>query len=167
MIKGLETDSPDPKLKEKLKIFSQFIGNWIIDSIWYLPENVVVKGKGEVSFGWILFGTAIQDVWKGDAINPPPNFPQNGFGTTIRFYDVSIDACKCIWIAPKINVIQIFIAKKIGSEIVLEGKNNKNEPEKWIYSKITSQSFNWSAERSIDGGVSWLLEQKIFAKRTK
>jgi len=34
MIKGLGADGPDPKLKEKLMLFGQFVGDWEIQSEW-------------------------------------------------------------------------------------------------------------------------------------
>ncbi len=165
MIKNLLSEKPDTKLKENLILFGQFIGNWRIHSTWFLSDNKQVEGEGEVSFGWILYGTAIQDVWTGKAINPPPNFPEVGFGTTIRVFNSKIDAWNCIWISPLSPVVATFIAKKKGKEIVLEGINERNQPENWIYSNITSNSFDWRAESSVDGGKTWILEQIIKAKR--
>jgi hypothetical protein len=62
-IKGLVANGPDPILKEKLMLFGQFIGNWdIIEARYVQPDGTWVNMKGEVHFGWILGGTAIQDV---------------------------------------------------------------------------------------------------------
>ena len=165
MITNLYAGGVAPDFQQKLQLFSQFIGDWNIHSTWFLPHNVIVEGAGQVSFGWILYGTAIQDVWTGEAINPPEKFPKKGFGTTIRIYDDNIKAWKCIWIAPYSSVVMTFIARQKGDEIVLEGTNAKGNLENWIYSNITANSFEWRAEISVDKGLTWNLDQKIFAKK--
>jgi hypothetical protein len=166
MIKGLEADRPDPELKEKLMLFGQFIGDWEIESQWFLPNGVTPTGKGEIHFGWILNGTAIQDVFSGEIENPPPDFPSTGFGTTIRFYDPSIDALRIIWIAPIGSVIQTFVARADGEEIILAGRTVDGKfPEHWILSEITPISFHWRSVESYDDGKTWQITQKIFAQR--
>ena len=167
MIKNLEVNECAIQLREKLHLFGQFIGNWDLHSTWFLSQNTQVKGFGEVSFGWILYGTAIQDVWTGEAINPPKNFPQKGFGTTIRYFDVLKSEWTCIWIDPVSLVTSIFKAYQKGNEIILEGMNKKGELENWIFSNISKTSFNWRAELSKDNGKNWFIEQKIQAQRNE
>ena len=165
-IKGLVTESPNPELREKLMLFGQFIGDWEIESEWYLPDGSIPKGKGEIHFGWILNGTAIQDIWSGRVDNPPPGFPSEGFGTTIRFYDPKIDALRIIWIAPVGSIVQTFEARSVGEEIVLEGKTPDGKyPERWILSEIRSQSFSWRSVESHDDGKTWQVTQKVWARR--
>ena len=164
MIKLLLADGPDKELKAKLQ-FGQFIGNWQIHSTWYLKNGIQFEGEGEVSFRWILYGTAIQDVWTGDPINPPKGFPKKVFVTTIRYYDKTIDAWKCIWIAPASTITSVFIARKKGEKIVLEGTNKEENKENWIYSKINPESFDWRAEISKDNRKTWDVEQIIKSVR--
>jgi len=147
-------------------LFGQFVGDWEITSEWYLPDGSMPKGRGEIHFGWILNGTAIQDVWSGRVENPPPGFPSTGFGTTIRFYDPKVDALRIVWIAPVGSVVQTFVAQQVGDEIVLEGETPDGKyPERWILSQITPQSFHWRSVESHDNGKTWLLTQKILARR--
>ena len=168
LIEALSADGPDPKLKEKLMLFGQFVGDWEIESEWYLPDGLTPKGLGEIHFGWILNGTAIEDVWSGRVENPPPGFPSSGFVMTIRFYDPKVDAVQIISIAPAEGVIQIFVARQVGDEIVLEGKTaNAQFPERWIFSEITPDSFHWRAAESHDDEKTWSLTQKIFARRIR
>jgi hypothetical protein len=82
-IKGLGADGPDPNLKEKLMLFGQFVGDWdIIEARYTQADGTEVKVKGEVHFGWILGGTAVQDVWMGCREGSQKVIL---FGTTIRF----------------------------------------------------------------------------------
>ncbi len=166
MLAGLVTHSPDLKLKEKLMLFGQFVGDWEIESEWYLPDGLIPKGMGEIHFGWILNGTAIQDVWSGRVDDPPPGFPSTGFGTTIRFYDPKIDALRIIWIAPVGSIVQTFVARPVGDEIVLEGRTVDDKyPERWILSEITPNSFHWRSVESYDEGITWQVTQKVWAHR--
>ena len=59
-------DGPNADLREKLMLFGQFVGDWeIVEARYWQVDGTEVKMKGEVHFGWILGGTAIQDVWMG------------------------------------------------------------------------------------------------------
>jgi len=167
IIKGLGADGPDPNLKDKLMLFGQLVGDWEIESQWFLPDGVTPVGKGEIHFRWILNGTAIQDVFSGRVENPPPGFPSTGIGTTIRFYDPKIDAWRVTWIVPSGSVIQNFVAQAVGDEIILEGKTVDGKyPERWILSEITAHSFEWRAVESHDNEKTWQITQKISARRT-
>jgi hypothetical protein len=152
----LGADGPDPELRDKLMLFGQFVGDWkIIEARYAQVDGSEVRMEGEVHFGWILAGKAIQDVWIGH---------QKGsekcvlFGTTIRFYDKKIDAWRSTWISPIKGLVKAFIARKVGDQIVLLGKTEKEYAEKWIFSEITPISFRWHSEETHD---SWLLTEEM------
>jgi hypothetical protein len=70
-----------------------------------------LTARGEPSFGWILDGTAIQDIWRVP-IDPMERSRQLAFyGTTIRFYDLRIEAWRSAWIDPMNGRIQRFIGR--------------------------------------------------------
>jgi len=163
IIKGLPADAPDPDLKEKLMLFGQFIGDWeIVEARYTQADGAEVKMKGEVHFGWILGGKAVQDIWMGY---------QEGtqkmvlFGTTIRFYDPKIDAWRSTWLSPLKGLVQTFIARKVKDEIVLEEQTMEEDPEKWIFSEITPTSFRWHSEGTHDGGKTWLLTEEMHIRK--
>jgi len=62
-IGGLESNGPDPALKEKLDLFGQFVGDWEFDMVLLRPDGTRPKGDGHWHFGEVLQGRAIQDVW--------------------------------------------------------------------------------------------------------
>ncbi|MGA3289298.1 MAG: hypothetical protein ABSD42_03545 [Candidatus Bathyarchaeia archaeon] len=158
-IKGLGADGPDLPLKEKLMLFGQFIGDWdIVEAQYIQADGTWVKMKGEVHFGWILGGTAIQDVWMGCKEGSQK---MTLFGTTIRFYDPKIDAWRSTWLSPIKGLVQTFIALKVDDEIVLELQNTDGYPEKWLFSEITPQSFRWHSEETHDDGKTWLLTEEM------
>lgn len=162
-IKGLIADAPDPELKEKLMLFGQFIGDWKIDAQYIRSDGSRLEGKGEVHFGWVLDGRAIQDVWIKHEEGPPSDVSA---GTTIRFYDPKIDAWQCVWIAPPGGTVRTFLARQIGNEIVLEGTTSEGRPERWIYSEITPRSFHWRTVESYDSRKTWKLTEEMSVQRT-
>jgi hypothetical protein len=168
LIKGLGANGPDPALKKKLMLFGRFVGDWdIVDARYLQADGTWVKMKGEVHFGWILGGTAIQDVWMGCMEGSKKMIM---FGTTIRFYDSKIDAWRSTWLSPLKGLVQTFIGHEVNGEIVLEHKTAEGYPEKWIFSQITPRSFRWHSEETHDEGKTWLLTeemhiQKVNAKR--
>ncbi len=161
-IKGLAASEPDPKLKDKLMLFGQFIGGWDIKARYIQPDGIWVNMRGEVHFRWILNGTAIQDVWLGRREDSKDMVV---FGTTVRFYDPKIDAWRSTWISPLKGLVQLFIGRKINDEIVLELQNTNGYPENWIFSEITNKSFRWRAEETHDKGKTWLLTEEMHMKR--
>ena len=163
-IKILEANGPNAILKDKMMLFGQFIGDWdIINAQYVEADGSWVKMKGEVHFGWILEGTAIQDVWMGCREGATK---MTMFGTTIRFYDPKIEAWRSTWLSPLKGLVQTFIGHEVNGEIVLEHKNEEGYPEKWIFSQITPQSFRWHAEETHDEGKTWILTEEMQMQKT-
>ncbi len=132
-IEGLAAEGPDPKFADKLMLFGQFIGDWdIVKARYVQADGTWVQMRGQVHFGWILNGSAIQDVWMGC---PEGQDKMVLFGTTIRFYDSKIDAWRSTWLSPLKGLVQMFIGRKVKDEIVLELQNS-DIPEKWIFLKL-------------------------------
>lgn len=163
IIEGLAAEGPNPELKDKLMLFGQFVGDWdVVEARYPQPDGTEIQRRGEIHFGWILDGRAVQDVWMTHEENPPRVVP---VGTTIRFYDPKIDAWHSIWIAPMHGLIQTFVARKIGDEIVLEGKTEEDYPEHWIFSEITPNSFRWRSVESYDNEKTWQLTEEMRVRR--
>lgn len=161
-IEGLGAYEPFPKLKEKLALFGQFVGDWdIVEARYPQPDGTEVKRKGEVHFGWILGGKAVQDVW----MTTDEDTHRAVFGTTVRFYDPKIDAWHSVWMSPVNGIVQTFIARKVKDEIILEGRTPDGFPEKWIFSQITPNSFRCHSEETHDDGRTWMLTEEMEIKR--
>jgi hypothetical protein len=158
-IKGLGAFDPDPNLKEKLMLFGQFVGDWeIVEAQYVQADGTWIRMKGEVHFGWILGGTAVQDVWMGCREGSQK---LTLFGTTVRFYDPKIDAWRSTWLSPVNGRVQTFIAGKVNEEIVPEEQISGGFPEKWVFSQITPTSFRWHSEETRDNGKTWQLTEEM------
>jgi hypothetical protein len=166
-IEGLQSEGPDPQLEEKLMLFGQFVGDWdILEDRFYLPDGTRSSEpnltRGELHWGWILDGRAVQDVWMSIDEKTRKAIPE---GTTIRFYDQKIDAWHSVWISPNQGVVRTFVARQVGDEIVLEGRTAEGYPSKWIFSEITPDSFRWRSEETRDDGKTWTLREEMRIRR--
>jgi hypothetical protein len=124
-------------------------------------------GVGEVHFGWVLEGRAIQDVW----ISPPRDIrksastTRNTYGTTLRAYDPQIDAWHILWINPITQTYNTMIGRKVGEEIIQEYRDEDGTLNQWIFSEITPKSFHWIGRSFNDADKSWNVETEFFARR--
>ena len=86
---------------EKLKELDWLIGDWVMDATVHMDDGTTFKGSGEIHFGWVLQGRAIQDVWI---------LPGVFHGTTLRIYDPGLGAWHILWNDP----LRQFYARQIG-----------------------------------------------------
>ena len=172
----LMAGGPAPERADKLALYGQFVGDWDADIVTYTPDGHRHEGQGEIHFGWILQGRAIQDVWMiprlkdRKADSPPMPVAGNWYGTTIRVYDPTIDAWRIYWIDPATNAYFEQIGRQQGSDIVQEGSvpsPNDSVRSRWSFTEITPRSFHWKGEISADKGVTWKLLVEVFARRGK
>jgi hypothetical protein len=167
----LHADGPASDRQEALKLYGQFVGDWNTDILAYSPDGARHQGRGEIHFGWLLQGRAIQDVWmiprlkdrRADAAAMP--VVGNFYGTTIRAYDPALDAWHIYWIDPVTNAYYQQIGRKQGADIVQEGTMPTGESTRWTFTEIKADSFHWKGEVSTDRGATWHLFVDIFASR--
>jgi hypothetical protein len=172
LIAALHADGPSLDRAEELSLYGQFIGDWDTDIVAYTPDGARHQGQGEIHFGWILEGRAVQDIWMipqrrdrrpGATVMPVTG---NWYGTTIRVYDPVLGAWRIWWIDPATNAYYQQIGRKQGADIVQEGATETGALSRWSFTEITPRSFHWKGEVSIDKGASWRLAVEVFARRT-
>jgi hypothetical protein len=165
---ALHADGPNPVGEAELMQFGRFVGSWDLDVVYYDEEGKVRRRTpGEWHFGWVLEGRAIQDVWivpprrDRPRVGPPPG----EYGMTLRFYDAAIGAWRSTWHGPVNGIVWPFIARATGDEMVLERRAD-GMIERWIFGSIEPDAFHWRSVKSTDEGVSWHLQQEMFATRS-
>lgn len=149
-------------------LYGWLIGRWEMDAAHHRDDGSTRRSRGEIHFGWVLEGRAIQDVWivpARDARRAEPPAWGDFYGTTLRVYDPGIDAWHIVWIDPVKQVYRRMIGRARGSDIVQEGKDDTGAAVRWSFTAITPNSFHWLAERSPDGGATWRLLVEFFARR--
>jgi len=155
-IDALHSRGPAPDRAEKMGLYGWLIGDWEMDSIIHQDNGTKQSGRGEIHFGWVLEGRAIQDVWI---------LPGVFYGTTLRIYDPGLDAWHILWSDPLHQVYTRQIGRARGDDIVQEGKDDAGGGVRWSFTEIKPNSFHWLGERSPDGGAPWRLQVEFFARR--
>ncbi len=166
LIDALHVPDPAPDLADKLMLFGQFVGSWDLQWHGTDPDGNPATMRGELHFGWVLGGRAVQDIWivptraHSGEVRPPQTF----HGSTIRFYDPTIDAWRSTWIEPVNGRVRRFIGRPEHDDIVLI--SDEDDPQlRWRFTHITPDSFRWHAEVSDDAGASWSFDEEILASR--
>ena len=166
LIRALHVAGPAGEHAGKLMLFGRFVGSWHLEWTGTGPDGQPATMSGELHFGWVLGGRAVQDVWivpgRGQPGTGPP--PLAFHGSTIRFYDPAIDAWRSTWIEPVNGRVRRFIGRPSGGDIVL--LSDEDDPWlRWRFTDITAHSFTWRAETSRDSGASWHFDEQMLATR--
>jgi hypothetical protein len=171
LIDVLHTDRPAPDRADKMALYGQFVGAWDMDVVAYEENGTKHAGRGEIHFGWVLEGRAIQDVWmiprRAERRPGIPEMPVAGnwYGTTLRLYDPGIDAWHILWNDPVKQYYTRQLGRARGKDIVQDGKDDAGTAVRWSFTEITPDSFHWLGERSPDSGKTWRLQVEFFARR--
>jgi hypothetical protein len=142
----------------KMQLYGRFIGDWEMDSLIHDDAGKRPGPRGEIHFGWVLEGRAVQDVWI---------LPGVFYGTTLRIYDPGLDAWHILWSDPVRQVYTRQVGRAEGDDIVQIGDDGKGTPLRWSFTEITPRSFHWIGERSGDGGTTWRRQIEFFARRVE
>jgi hypothetical protein len=166
LIEALHAPAPAGPQADKLRLFGQFVGSWTLEWAGTGTDGLPAEMTGELHFGWVLGGRAVQDIWIVPSRGQPgEGQPPLGFhGSTIRFYDDAIGAWRSTWIEPVNGRVRRFIGRPAGDEIVLV--SDEDDPQlRWRFTDIGPASFRWRGELSRDGGATWELDEEMRATR--
>jgi hypothetical protein len=168
-INALHADGPAADRADKMGLYGWLIGAWEMDVHVHMANDAEYRGKGEIHFGWVLEGRAIQDVWitpsrgsRSDPVSAAANF----YGSTFRVYDPRIDAWHIFWLDPVKQFYSRMIGRADGKDI--EQLTVDETPQRrWRFTDITPDNFHWTADvdEGRDGGVQWHRHVEFFARR--
>jgi hypothetical protein len=166
----LHATGPDPERMQALKLYGQFVGSWDTEIIARGPDGSRHQATGEIHFGWVLQGRAVQDVWMIPRLAERPHAPDfpvagNWYGTTLRVYDPTIEAWRIFWIDPAPNVFRQQIGRAQGKDIVQEGTTESGGLSRWSFTEITADSFHWLGEAKPAASPDWQLVVEVKARR--
>src|SRR5882672_3567127 len=110
-IDALHSNGPALDRADQMGLYGWLIGDWEMDSIIHKDDGTKQTGRGEIHFGWVLEGRAIQDVWI---------LPGVFYGTTLRIYDPGLNAWHILWSDPLRQYYTRQIGRAHGLDIVQE-----------------------------------------------
>jgi uncharacterized protein len=161
MISALPAAGPNPSLGSEARVWDRFVGTWDCDYTFHAEDGTVTRAKGELLFGWIIDGHAVQDIW---ITYPQSPNGEREIGTSLRFFDPKSGIWRVVFILPTLNILTTVEGRAQGDRIVLEGEAN-GKRRRWSFNDITPTSFVWRNESSRDGGKTWRLVEEHHMKR--
>ena len=148
-----------PAIPDAMDVYGWLVGSWDLAVLRYWGVDVSARGlKGEVHFGWVLEGRAIQDVWimpRRSERTGNEETTQNMYGTTFRMWDPAIQAWRISWKNPAGGHYEEQIGRRIGPDIVQIGARPDGMPTRWTFTEITPDSFRWLGEALDPDGKTW------------
>jgi hypothetical protein len=166
-VEALHATGPALGHEVELMLFGQFVGSWKVEWVGNDTTDNPTRVNGELHFGWVLGGRAVQDTWivPGRGESHLPAF-RAFHGTTVRFYDPTIDAWRSTWIEPINARVRRFIGRYVDGDIVL--LSDEDQPQlRWRFTDIEEDAATWRGEVSYDDGATWVLEEEMQLTRIK
>ncbi|SIT43092.1 conserved hypothetical protein [Paraburkholderia ribeironis] len=167
-------------------LYGWLIGSWDMNVVHYRVDLRDAPRRGEIHFGWVLEGRAVQDVW----IMPPrsergerddghatgnagqPGETRNAaepvlamYGTTLRIWDPARRVWRVTYVNPQTGQRDELIGRRIGNDLVQIGTHADGTPIRWNFTDITRDSFRWTGVALAPDGVTWTLEAQFHARR--
>lgn len=156
-IRSLLASGPAADRAAAMDTYGRLVGDWSFEAQMHADGGVAHVTGGEIHFGWVLDGRAIQDVWV---------LPGYFAGTTLRLYDPGLDAWHILWSDPLRQSYNRQIGRRIGERsIVQEGTDLAGNATRWSFQDITADRFRWLGERRGADGA-WQLLADFAARRT-
>lgn len=164
MIATLAATGPHPSLVDEARLFDHLVGAWDCDYSFHAEDGSVRRAKGELKFGWILDGRALQDIWIS---YPREDQGERTMVTSLRFFDTKAKTWRVIFVAPAYGLVMAMEGGAEGDRIVLRGLDGDGFPVRWSFNDMTADAFVWRGETSRDGGETWRLEEEHHMRRRR
>jgi hypothetical protein len=84
LIEGLHAVAPSGEHADKLTLFGRFVGSWDLEWTGTGPDGQPATMAGELHFGWVLRGRAVQDIWIVPGRGQPSKASRPGRSTAPR-----------------------------------------------------------------------------------
>ena len=162
MVKALSASGPHPSLGDEARVFDRFVGAWDCDYTFFAEDGSVKRASGELEFGWVLDGRAVQDIW---ITYPEKPSKERDIGTSVRFFDPKSKVWRVVFVSPAYGATITVQGGAEGDRIVLRGVNEEGSMLRWSFNEIQTDSFIWRGEKSRDGGKTWRLREEHHMRR--
>ena len=159
---ALGSEAPPADRAKDMALYGWLVGSWEMETIHRRNDGAIEKSTGEIHFGWVLEGRAIQDLW----IRPKRPAPSTMYGTTLRIFDPGLGGWHIIWSDPLNQDYARQIGRAEGKDIVQIGEDSRGLHARWRFTEITADSFHWIGEERSAEINPWQVTYEHFARRT-
>ena len=95
------------------------VGTWDRDYSFHAEDGTVSRASGELRFGWIIDGHALQDIW---ITYPKEPAEERLIGTSVRFFDAKTKLWRVVFVLPALGILTTVEGRAEGDRIVLAGQ---------------------------------------------
>lgn len=169
-LSALSAAERSPEIPEFADAYGWLIGSWELEVFDPREDGTIRRGNGEVHFGWVLEGRAVQDVWIMPRLadrKEGMGKDGNRYGTTLRVWDPAIQAWRATWINPVTGRRDELVGRRVGNDIIQIGTHEDGRPIRWNFTEVTQDSFRWTGEVLNPDGKTWRLEAEFHGRRMK
>jgi hypothetical protein len=167
---ALVAAGPSRDLGAAASTYDWLIGVWDAELIDFLEDGSRHEQRGEWHFSWTLEGRAVQDV-----LIAPRRFKRNRsgprtadrYGTSIRVYDAKERVWRITWINPVTGARDELTGRKIGADVIQEGRRSNGQLIRWVFTHITPESCLWYGEALQADGHTWKREAEFHLRKRK
>jgi hypothetical protein len=162
MITELPASRPHPSLGDEAHAFDRLVGTWDCEYSFHAEDGTVTRASGELRFGWIIDGHALQDIW---ITYPKEPAEERLIGTSLRFFDAKTKVWRVVFVLPALGLLTTVEGRAEGDRIVLAGDAGDGARRRWSFNDIRADSFVWRGEKSRDDGKTWRLVEEHQMRR--
>jgi hypothetical protein len=161
---ALRATGPDPSLGDQAKTFGRLIGTWDVEYTDFSKDGKFVHRSGELTFGWVLDGHVMQDLW---VVYPSAGRKAREVYTDLFYFDPKSATWAGVFLDPQDASFATFKGGASGNDrIVLDSRDLvAGQIRRWSYADIRSDSLVFRDDASSDGGQTWTLKSEYHMKR--
>jgi hypothetical protein len=154
-----------PCSRPEYRQFDFYVGEWDLESRVFMQDLdkrghwVETKARDRVRV--TLNGCVLEEYFEGS----PPGVPQRGM--SFSMYDAQSGKWRQQWVDDEGNWSSYSGGFQTGQMVLYRERteNGKKILQRQVYFNITSNSFDWSMERSTNGGRSWIVTWTLRYRR--
>ncbi len=153
-------------IPESEDLYGWLVGSWEMEPIGVTTPRI----SGEVHFGRVLEGRAVQDVWiwprraeRQGALDKNVNT----YGSTMRMWDPELKAWRVTWLNPLNGRASTLIGRRVGADIMQVGTDSTGATIRWSFVDIKPDSFRWTGETLEPDGRTWKMSGDFRGKRIR
>lgn len=165
LVTVLRAVGPHPSLGDQARVWDRLVGTWDVQYTDFMKDGRVLHRSGQITFGWVMDGRAIEDVW---IVNPSTQGKDREVYADLRYFDPKTGTWRATFIDPQDASVARFIGGAVGDDrIALETQDllDGNGTRRWSFNDIRPDSFVFRDEDSSDGGINWRLVAEYHMKR--